>query len=113
MRWKLLSWNVNGIRAAEKKGFAAWLGASGADVVAVQETKARPEQLSEALLHPPGYYADWNSAEKKGYSGVAIYSKQRPLKVTAGLGESRFDSEGRVLIHEFEPLVFLNTHETC
>ncbi|MEK7327645.1 MAG: exodeoxyribonuclease III [Chloroflexota bacterium] len=110
MRWKLLSWNVNGIRAAEKKGFAAWLGASGAEVVAVQETKARPEQLSEALLRSPGYHAVWNSAEKKGYSGVGTYSKPQPLKVIAGLNDSRFDSEGRVLILEFEPFVFLNIY---
>src|SRR3970040_571299 len=74
-QWRFLSWNVNGLRAAEKKGFAGWLGQCAADIVAVQETKARPEQLSEALLRPPRYRADWNSAEKKGYSGVVTYSK--------------------------------------
>jgi exodeoxyribonuclease-3 len=74
MALKLLSWNVNGIRAAEKKGFLDWLAASGADVVGVQETKASPDQLSAALLNPPGYVASWSSAEKKGYSGVATYS---------------------------------------
>jgi exodeoxyribonuclease-3 len=110
MRWKLLSWNVNGIRAAEKKGFPDWLSRCGGDIVAVQETKARPEQLSEALVRPAGYYADWNSAEKKGYSGVATYSKQQPLKVTTGLGDPRFDSEGRVLISEFESFVFMNIY---
>lgn len=110
MRWKLLSWNVNGIRAAEKKGFVDWLGTKEADVVAVQETKARPEQLSEALLHPPGYHPAWNSAEKKGYSGVGTYSKSQPLQVIAGLNDSRFDSEGRVLVHEYEPFVFFNIY---
>ena len=110
--WKLLSWNVNGIRAAEKKGFAKWLEASEADVVAVQETKARPEQLSAALQQPANYHVAWNSAEKKGYSGVGTYSKHQLLKVISGLNDSRFDSEGRVLIHEFEPFVFLNTSET-
>jgi exodeoxyribonuclease-3 len=109
-QWQLLSWNVNGLRAAEKKGFADWLSQCGGDIVAVQETKARPEQLSEALLRPTGYQADWNSAEKKGYSGVVTYSQQRPLKVTAGLGDPRFDSEGRVLISEFEPFVFFNIY---
>jgi exodeoxyribonuclease-3 len=110
MNWKLISWNVNGIRAAEKKGFLDWLGASGADVVAVQETKAHPDQLSQALLNPPGYQAAWNSAEKKGYSGTVTYTKHAPLKVIQGLGERRFDTEGRTLIHEFEPFVLFNIY---
>ena len=110
MTWKLISWNVNGIRAAEKKGFPDWLAASGADLVAVQETKAHPEQLSEALLNPPGYQAAWNAAEKKGYSGTVTYSRHTPLKVLTGLNEPRFDTEGRVLIHEFDPFVFFNIY---
>ncbi len=107
MRWKLLSWNVNGLRAAEKKGFVDWLGQTGADIVAVQETEARPEQLSEALLNPPGYRAHWSAAEKKGYSGVGTYSRLQPRAVATGLDDPRFDPEGRVLISEFEPFVFL------
>jgi len=110
MNWKLISWNVNGIRAAEKKGFVDWLAASNADLVAVQETKAHPEQLSPALLNPPGYLAAWNWAEKKGYSGTVTYSRQEPKKVISGLNAPRFDTEGRVLIHEFEPLVFFNIY---
>jgi exodeoxyribonuclease-3 len=110
MNWKLVSWNVNGIRAAEKKGFLEWLAASDADLVAVQETKAHPEQLSAALLNPPGYHAAWNSAEKKGYSGTVTYSRNVPAKVIAGLNDPRFDTEGRCLIHEFEPFVFFNTY---
>ena len=110
MNWKLISWNVNGIRAAEKKGFLEWLAISGADVVAVQETKAHPDQLSEALLNPPGYQSAWNTAERKGYSGTATYSRQAPLKVLTGLNEPRFDTEGRVLIHEFEPFVLFNIY---
>ncbi len=110
MTWKLVSWNVNGIRAAEKKGFVDWLAATGADLVAVQETKANPDQLSQALLNPAGYQAAWNSAEKKGYSGTATYSRQAPLKVVQGLGDARFDSEGRTLILEFEPFVFFNIY---
>jgi len=110
MNWKLISWNVNGIRAAEKKGFLEWLSASGADLVAVQETKAQPAQLSAALLDPPGYQAVWNSAEKKGYSGTVTYSRHAPEKIIAGLNEPRFDNEGRVLIHEFEPFVFFNIY---
>ena len=110
MNWKLISWNVNGIRAAEKKGFLDWLAQCQADVVALQETKASPEQLSPALLNPPGYQSAWNSAEKKGYSGTVTYSRQPPLKVLTGLNESRFDTEGRVLIHEFEPFILFNIY---
>ena len=110
MNWKLISWNVNGIRAAEKKGFLDWLARSDADLVAVQETKASPDQLSPALLTPPGYQAAWNSAEKKGYSGTVTYSRQAPLKIINGLNEARFDTEGRVLIHEFDPFVLFNIY---
>ncbi len=110
MNWKLISWNVNGIRAAEKKGFLEWLLASEADLVAIQETKAQPEQLSQSLLNPPGYQAAWNSAAKKGYSGTGTYSRHPPLKIIAGLGDPRFDQDGRVLIQEFEPFVFFNIY---
>ncbi|MEZ0396420.1 MAG: exodeoxyribonuclease III [Anaerolineales bacterium] len=110
MTWKLISWNVNGIRAAEKKGFLDWLAGCGADVVAIQETKAHPEQLSAALRNPPGYQAAWSAAERKGYSGVATFSRRPPQRVVEGLGEARFDSEGRTLIHEFEPFVFFNIY---
>lgn len=110
MPWKLVSWNVNGIRAAEKKGFLDWLSATDADLVALQETKAHPDQLSPALLNPPGYQAAWSAAERKGYSGTVTYSRHAPLKVIEGLGEARFDTEGRTLIHEFPSFVFLNIY---
>lgn len=110
MTWKLISWNVNGIRAAEKKGFLDWIAASDADVVAVQETKASPEQLSDALRNPPGYQSAWNAAEKKGYSGTGTYTRRPPLSVRTGMDAPRFDTEGRVLIHEFEPFVFYNIY---
>jgi exodeoxyribonuclease-3 len=110
MNWKLISWNVNGIRAAEKKGFLDWLVATNADLIAIQETKAHPDQLSPALLNPPGYQSAWNAAEKKGYSGTVTYSTHDPLKVVTGLNEPRFDTEGRVLIHEFEPFVLFNIY---
>ena len=70
---RLYSWNVNGIRAVEKKGFLDWLAGCNGDIVAVQETKAHPEQLSAALLNPSDYHTVWSSAEKKGYSGVGTY----------------------------------------
>jgi exodeoxyribonuclease-3 len=109
-RWNLISWNVNGLRAAEKKGFVEWLSRTNADIVAIQETKARPEQLSAALLNPPGYQAHWSAAEKKGYSGVATYSQAQPRAVTTRLNDPRFDAEGRVLISEFEPFVLFNIY---
>lgn len=110
MRLKIYSWNVNGIRAAERKGFSTWLAASGADIVALQETKARPEQLGAALSEPPGYQAAWLSAEKAGYSGVATFSKAAPIAERRGIGDARFDSEGRVLISEFAALTLLNCY---
>jgi exodeoxyribonuclease-3 len=110
MNWKLVSWNVNGIRSAERKGFLDWLSSSGADLVAIQETKADPGQLSPALLNPPGYLSAWNSAGRKGYSGTCTYSRLSPYTSVNGLGDPLFDTEGRTLILEFEPFVFLNTY---
>ena len=107
---KLFSWNVNGVRAAEKKGFLQWLAACGADVVALQETKASPDQLSAALREPPGYQCHWCAAERKGYSGVATYSRAAPLAVARGLDDARFDADGRVLVSTFPEFVFYNIY---
>lgn len=107
---QIVSWNVNGIRAAEKKGFVDWLLACNADVVGLQETKASSEQLSLALREPSGYHAEWCSAEKKGYSGVATYSRQAPLSVSRGLCDTRFDADGRVLITSFPEFTFYNIY---
>jgi exodeoxyribonuclease-3 len=106
---KLFSWNVNGIRALEKKGFSTWLQSSGADIVMLQETKCSPEQLPAALSQPAGYHAEWCAAEKKGYSGVATLSR-KPAAVTRGLGDARFDAEGRVLISVFPELTLFNIY---
>jgi exodeoxyribonuclease-3 len=92
-----MSWNVNGIRALEKKGFSTWLQGAGADVVMLQETKCSPEQLTQPLCKPNGFHAEWCSAEKKGYSGVATFSRI-PMTTSRGFGDPLFDSEGRVLI---------------
>ena len=97
---KILSWNVNGIRAVEKRGFIDWLAGEDADIVCLNETKAEPGQLSSGLVNPAGYRSYWASAQKRGYSGVAIYSKTAPLDVRY-LGKSEFDNEGRVLIAEY------------
>jgi exodeoxyribonuclease-3 len=101
---------VNGIRAAEKKGFLSWMAATGADVIAVQETKASPEQVSADLRDPAGYVSNWAVAEKAGYSGVATFSRQAPLEVWRGLDDPRSDHEGRVLATRFPELIFLNIY---
>ncbi len=107
---KFISWNVNGLRAVEKKGFLEFLNSCGADILALQETKALPEQLSEALRTPEGWYAYFASAERKGYSGVGVYTRQEPLNVQYGLGDKEFDCEGRTLILEFPTFFFLNIY---
>lgn len=107
---KLYSWNVNGIRAAQKKGFLDWLGETQPDILSVQETKAHPDQLDEALRNPEGYFTYWASAEKKGYSGVALYSKVEPKEVRIGLGIEKFDSEGRTIIAEYDEFVLLMSY---
>lgn len=107
---RLISWNVNGIRAAGRGGFLKWFEDEAADVVAIQETKARPEQLEEELLHPLGYHSYWHSAEKPGYSGLAIYSKKEPLRVQVGMGVPNIDSEGRVLVAEYPGFVLVNSY---
>ena len=108
-RVTLVSWNVNGIRALEKKGFSTWLRGCGADIVMLQETKASPEQLPAALCRPEGFHTEWCAAEKKGYSGVATFSRI-PVVAARGLGDPRFDREGRVLISQFNGLTLFNTY---
>ncbi len=107
---RIISWNVNGIRAILKKGFISWLMKENPDILCLQETKADPEQLSNDLLRPYGYYSYWNTAEKKGYSGVCIYSKQEPVSVKKGLGIKEFDIEGRQLELDFKKFVLINTY---
>src|SRR5512143_3672466 len=109
-RFTLYSWNVNGIRAIEKKGFLDWLAQCTGDIVAVQETKANSGQLSAALLNPIGYHADWSAAEKKGYSGVGTYSRQSPAAIKTGFGDERFDKDGRILISDFERFALFNIY---
>lgn len=96
---KLISWNVNGLRACVKKGFFDFFREADADIFCLQETKLQPEQ---APTDWDGYHDYWNSAEKKGYSGTALFSKQKPLKVTFGIGMEEHDHEGRVITAEYE-----------
>ncbi len=109
-RYNLYSWNVNGIRAAERKGFLGWLQKTKPDTVCLQETKARPDQLSPALLHPEGYEAYWNSAEKKGYSGTCIYTRVSPTMAISNFGESLLDEEGRIVMLEFDQFYLFNVY---
>jgi len=94
---RVVSANLNGIRSAYGKGFYRWLARQKADFVCIQETKAQPDQLSSAILEPKNWYANFESAEKKGYSGVALFSRLHPDRVIRGLGDSEFDQEGRYL----------------
>ncbi len=107
---RILSWNVNGIRASEKKGFLDWLQKESPDILCVQETKCHPNQLKNNLLKPEGYKTFWSAAEKKGYSGVAVYSKTEPKSVEAGLGVKEFDTEGRTLFLDYGKFVLFNIY---
>ena len=106
---RIISWNVNGIRAVENKGFWDWFEEARPDVLCLQETKAQPEQVSERLRGPAGYQTYWHSAERKGYSGVATFSRG-PVSVQRGLGVPEFDLEGRVLISEHDGFSLLNCY---
>jgi len=97
---KILSWNVNGIRAVLQKGFPQFIKRYSPDIICIQETKARPDQVELALPEYPHQY--WNSAEKKGYSGTAMFSKVKPLSVKTGIDIPKHDTEGRVITAEFE-----------
>ena len=107
---KLYSWNVNGIRAAERKGFLDWLDQFQPDVLCLQETKARVDQLGSSLIKDHGYHTYWHSAQKAGYSGVATFCKEEPYFIQEGLGIDRFDAEGRVLITEHENFLLYNIY---
>ena len=102
---KLISWNVNGLRACLKKGFMESFAKLNADVFCLQETKMQPDQ---AILDLPGYKQYWNSAERKGYSGTAVFSKIDPIAVTNGIGIEEHDHEGRVITLEF-PKIYVVT----
>ena len=107
---KLFSWNVNGVRAIEKKGFLDWMSSELPDVLCIQEIKAKFEQLPDTLQNIDGYYSYWHSADKLGYSGVATFCREEPLHVQYGLGIEKYDQEGRVLITEFENFLLYNIY---
>lgn len=107
---KIVSWNVNGIRAAVKKDFFEAVQKMNPDVVCLQETKARPEEVMKALEPLDGYHCYANSAERKGYSGVALLSKETPLNVSLDMGLEEHDSEGRVICAEFADFYLVNVY---
>lgn len=98
---RIITVNVNGIRAAARKGFFEWLEKQQADVVCIQETKAQVHQLDPAIFCPEGYHCYYHDAEKKGYSGVALYCREKPDQVIEGMGDERFDREGRYIEARF------------
>jgi len=106
----ICSWNVNGIRAAHSRGSLDWFVEKSPDILCLQETKASEEQLPAELKEVGGYGCFFNAAERKGYSGVAIYSRPRPLSVRNGFGLPRFDSEGRTLIADYGKFTLFNIY---
>lgn len=107
---KLASWNINGIRAIHKKGFSQWLEEEQPDVLGLQEIKIMANQLTPEIIKPPGYHTFFCHAERKGYSGTAIYTKNLPISIQRGFGHERFDQEGRTIIADFGDFIFLNSY---
>ncbi|PKL13060.1 MAG: exodeoxyribonuclease III, partial [Spirochaetae bacterium HGW-Spirochaetae-6] len=107
---KLISFNVNGIRAVIKKGFLSWFTDLKPDILCLQETKAQEEQVPQEIRNLSEYFQYYHSAEKKGYSGVATLSRIKPDKVQYGLGNGRFDSEGRALVTDYGDFILFNVY---
>jgi exodeoxyribonuclease III len=106
----LLSWNVNGIRSIKNKGFLDWLRKESPDILCLQETKMNNIELLDADLREPGYYAFWNYPERKGYAGVATFTKEKPLDVRNDFGNAGLDLEGRVIIAEYPGFILFNVY---
>jgi exodeoxyribonuclease-3 len=109
-KYSIYSFNVNGIRAIHKKGFLDWISIANPDIICLQETKAQKEQLPDELINIKGYKSYWHSAEKKGYSGVAIYAKKEPENIIYGIGNNLFDIEGRAIFIEYDKFVLANAY---
>ena len=107
---RALSWNVNGLRAVHRKGFLEWLSEESPDLLCLQETKAHQDQLPDALKGVAGYHSFFSTPERKGYSGVGLYSKTEPEQVSFGFGIEEFDKEGRVLVADYGRFVLLNIY---
>ena len=107
---KILSWNVNGIRAADRKGLFDWFKKESPGILCLQEIKALPEQVPPHIRNTPGYHVFLNPAERKGYSGVATFTKEKPIDVKNGFGIEKFDIEGRIIITEFPSFILFNIY---
>ncbi len=107
---RVYSWNVNGLRAVAKKNFLEWIEEENPDILCIQETKLQENQLEDNIKNIEGYYSYFSFAEKKGYSSVATYTKEEPISVKHDIGIEKFDSEGRILITEFENFTLLNIY---
>ena len=107
---RAVSWNVNGLRAAHRKGFLEWFGAANPDILCLQETKATPDQLPAVVRNVEGYYSYFSTCERKGYSGVGLYSKAEPEQVRFGFGIEEFDREGRVIIADYPDFTLFNIY---
>lgn len=107
---KIISWNVNGIRAVHKKGFTDWVQKENPDILCLQETKAHIEQLPEELINIKGYKSYFSSGERKGYSGVCIYTKSEPISITRGFNIPKFDNEGRIIVAEYLDYTLINIY---
>jgi len=107
---RVLSWNVNGLRAVHRKGFLDWLAQASPDILCLQETKAAEDQIPAGLRPMEGYYSYFASAERKGYSGVALYTRLKPIQVTLGFGVDVVDKEGRVIIADYGQFVLCNIY---
>ncbi len=108
--YNLISWNVNGLRAAIKKGFLELLLEQKFDIVCIQETKVSPDKLPREAKNIPGYYNCFVSAEQNGYSGVGVFSKKKPLNIETGMGIEKFDREGRFLRADYEDFTLMNIY---
>lgn len=106
----LLSWNVNGIRSAYRKGFLPWLTEVKPDILCLQEIRATETQLHDSLAMPDGYYSYWNSSDRAGYGGTALFSRKKPLSITYGLGDGNLDREGRTIIAEYPNFFLINSY---
>lgn len=107
---KIVSWNVNGLRSISQKGFLSWFKKENPDLLCLQEIKAQKDQLPPELIHPPGYYSYFNCATKKGYSGVVVYTKQKPAQIEKTLGLKKFDQEGRILDLKYSSFRLINLY---
>ncbi len=106
---RIIAWNVNGIRAAVRNGLLQWLEKTQPDILCVQEVKASPQELDTPILKPPGYRSFWQPARRRGYSGVGVYVKKRPLSVRP-MGIDAFDAEGRVQVIEYKRFTLVNAY---